>query len=255
MWLAAGRGARLGVVWLVGPAFLGSGWVFRPGGSGGCPLGCTPWGPVSWFQVLLGSLPLGVRQVLCGGVPRPPRVRLVPPGPVPRPSCRPPFWLPWPCPFLLRCLCRCVCGGPCCGRGRCLAIRVLWWAARCSRRLPLVGVAPSPRVGVPSCPCAGSGGRWTQPGAGRAASGPCCRGAYWRACASRGHAVPTGVWAVQVRLLWCALPACAPWCPSSRPLPYCHGPWRFLFLACWWFLAPILPCPRCPVPVGACLLP
>ena len=38
--------------------------------------------------------------------------------------------------FLFCCLGCCLCGGPCCGRGRCLAARAWWWAARrCSRRL------------------------------------------------------------------------------------------------------------------------
>ena len=57
---------------------------------------------------------------------------------------------------------------------------------------------------------------------------------------------------------------CAPpsWCvsrvPSLCPLPQCRGPWPFLFpflVVLWWFLAPVLCCPRCPFPVNACLLP
>ena len=55
IWLAGGRGTWLGVVWLVWPAVRGSEWVFRPGGSGGCPWGCPPWGPVPWFHVLWRS--------------------------------------------------------------------------------------------------------------------------------------------------------------------------------------------------------
>ena len=85
-----------------------------------------------------------------------------------------------------------------------------------------VGVAPFPRVGVPSFPCAGSGGRWARAAAVRAASGPCFGGASWRACTSR---VARG------QLFTRALPMCAPWCPSLRPLPLCHGPWSFPFLA------------------------
>ena len=54
---------------------------------------------------------------------------------------------------------------------------------------PPVGVAPSPHVGVPSFPCAGSGGWWAQASAVCAASGPCCGGAPWQACASGGHTV------------------------------------------------------------------
>ena len=61
--------------------------------------------------------------------------------------------------------------------------------------------------------------------------------------------------AVLLPPLWRAVPVCAPWCPSLRSLPLCHGPWCFPFLARWWFPAPVLRRPRCPVPVGACLLP
>ena len=43
--------------------------------------------------------------------------------------------------------------------------------------------------------------------------------------------------------------------PVVAPYHQCHGPWPFLFLALRWFLAPVLRCPLCPVPVGACLLP
>ena len=58
MWLAGGCGAFLGVVWLVGTVVRGSGCVVRVGGSGGCPRGCPPSGPVPWPCVLWGSLPL-----------------------------------------------------------------------------------------------------------------------------------------------------------------------------------------------------
>ena len=94
-----------------------------------------------------------------------------------------------------------------------------------------MGVASSPHVGVPSFPCAGSGGRWVRTGAICAASGPWCGGAAWRACASGGRAVPARVGAGLVLPLWRALPVCSPWCPPLRPLPLCHGPSPFLFLA------------------------
>ena len=58
LWLAGGWGARLGVAWLVGSVLRGSGCAARVGGSGGCPRGCPPWGPVPWSRVLWGSLPL-----------------------------------------------------------------------------------------------------------------------------------------------------------------------------------------------------
>ena len=61
--------------------------------------------------------------------------------------------------------------------------------------------------------------------------------------------------AVLVPRFWQALPVCVPWCPPMCPLSLRHGPWSFPSLACWWFPAPVLCRPRCPVPVGACLLP
>ena len=64
-----------------------------------------------------------------------------------------------------------------------------------------------------------------------------------------------GARAVLVLLVWRVPPLCVSWCPLLRTLPQSHGTWPFLFLALSWFLAPVLRCPRCPVPVGACLLP
>ena len=52
MWLAGGWGARLGVVWLVGSVLRGSWCAVQVVGSGGCPRGCLPWGPVPWSRVL-----------------------------------------------------------------------------------------------------------------------------------------------------------------------------------------------------------
>ena len=46
------------MVWVVGSVLPGSGCAVRVGGSGGCPRGCPPWGPVPWSRVLSGSLPL-----------------------------------------------------------------------------------------------------------------------------------------------------------------------------------------------------
>ena len=111
---------------------------------------------------------------------------------------------------------------------------------------PCVRVAPSPSVGVPLFPCAGSCGRWARHGAVRAASGPGCGGAYWRVCASGNRAVSIG-WeggAVVVLLVPPAPPLCAYWSPLLCPLPQCHGPWPILSLVLPWFLAPVLRCPR-----------
>ena len=120
-----------------------------------------------------------------------------------------------------------------------------------------VAVAPSSRLGVPSFPCAGPGGRWARLGAVRAVSGPGCGGASWWACASGGRVVSTcwGDGAMVVLPVWCVPPLCASWRPSVCPLPLCRDSWSCLFLVSRCFLAPVLRCPRCPVPVGACLLP
>ena len=58
--LAGGWGVRLGVGWLAGSVLRGSGCAARAGGSGRCPRGCPPWGPVLWSRVLWGSLPLAL---------------------------------------------------------------------------------------------------------------------------------------------------------------------------------------------------
>ena len=60
---------------------------------------------------------------------------------------------------------------------------------------------------------------------------PWFSGASWRACASESYAVSAVGEAVLVLPLWRALNVCAPWCPSLHPLPLCHGPWSFPFLA------------------------
>ena len=199
-------------------ASRGSGWVFWPGVSGGCPRGCPAWGPVSWFRVLWGSLPLGACRVQWSGVSWPPRVRWVPSSPVPLPSCRPPSRVPRPCPLPPLVPVPLPVWWP-------LLWPVVVWPLGCvvgcavfSAVFP-VGVAPSSRVGVPSCPCAGSSGWSARPGVVRAASGPCCGGAAWRVCAFGGCAVWTGAGAVLVRPLWRALPACATWCRPLHPLP------------------------------------
>ena len=63
VWLAGGWGLRLGVGWLAGSSLWGSGCAARVGGSGRCPRGCPPWGPVLWSRVLWGSLPLALGAV------------------------------------------------------------------------------------------------------------------------------------------------------------------------------------------------
>ena len=60
LWLAGGWGVRLGVGWIAGSVLWGSGCAAQAGGSGRCPRGCPPWGPVVWSRVLWGSLPLAL---------------------------------------------------------------------------------------------------------------------------------------------------------------------------------------------------
>ena len=56
-------GVAVGVGWLAGSVLWGSGCAARAGGSGRCPRGCPPWGPVLWSRVLWGSLPLALGAV------------------------------------------------------------------------------------------------------------------------------------------------------------------------------------------------
>ena len=249
--MAGGGGARLGVVWLSGCMLQGSEWAVRLGGLGGCLQGCPPWGPVPWTRVLWGSLPLGVCLVLWGGVSWPPWVCRVPSGPVPLPLYRLPSLVsrPYPFPPLVP------------------VPLPVWWSLLWPRSspggegvvvgcaavfsaAPSVGVASSPRVRVASFPCASlaAGGREPVRLVRRLVRAP---------AAHLGGRAPPGVarcWPGLGRC-WSSLPVCRSWCPPLRPITLCHGPWPFLFLALGWPLSPMLCCPRCPVPVGACLLP
>ena len=58
VWLAGGWGLWIGVGWLGASVLWGSGRAARAGGSGRCPLGCPPWGPVLSSRVLWGFWPL-----------------------------------------------------------------------------------------------------------------------------------------------------------------------------------------------------
>ena len=61
-WLVGGWGVRSGG-WLAGPVLRGSGCAARAGGSGRCPWGCPPLGPVPWSCVLWGSRSLALSAV------------------------------------------------------------------------------------------------------------------------------------------------------------------------------------------------
>ena len=150
----------------------------------------------------------------------------------------------------------CLCGGPCCGRGRRLALRAWWQAAwRCSRRLPQGGVAPAPVWVCPPSPVLGPvvhgrelvrsvrrhvrasaeclGGR-APPGVAR------CQLAVGR-CWSLRCGVPFLCVLPRARL--CALTFCA-----TAPGPSPFRPFGD-------FLPRCCAAPGAPVPVGACLSP
>ena len=262
MWLAGAWGARLGVVLFVRSVLRRSGRAVRPCGLGGRPRGCPRWGPVPWSRVLSGSLPLEVCRVLWGGASWPPRLRWVPSSPVPLPPWCPLSWVSRPCPLppvvpvpLPLCWLLLWPRSSPGGEGVVLGCAAVFSAA------PPVGVAPCPLVGVPSFPCAGSGGWWARAGAVRGVSGPCCGGASWRACTSGGRAVLTGDGAVLVLPLWRAITVCAPWCPSLRPIPLCHSSGISFFWPFGGFLPPCcvapVPCPcgRLPATLGLSLPP
>ena len=269
MWLAGGRWVRFGVVRLAGSVLRRSGCAVRSGGSHGCPLGCPPLWPVPWSHVLCESLSLGVCRVLSGGVAWSPRVCRVLSHPVPLPPCRPSTLvsrlcpLPPPVSVPLR-----LCGAPCSGRWPGSSPGGLGAVVGCA----VLSVVPS--VGVPPSPCAATGGRWARPGVvracqvwaavarlgGRAPLGWSALG-LGVAVSLGGPAVSTGSWGTgRCRSLWCGTPPpawCVSWCPLSCPFLQCCGPCPFLFqvsVVLRWFVAPVLFCPRCPVPVGACLL-
>ena len=214
-------GGAVGVGRLAGPVLWGSAFAARAGGSmDRCLRGCPPLGPVLWSRALWGFLPLGL-----GAVAGPSsysgacEVALAVAGVV---ACR---WgrgggLCGGVPGVF--LCGCSPFSPC----GCALIPLCGF-----RRL--VGVSR----------CCPYGVRFV------------FRRRMLGACTSRGQALSAGGGAVLVPPLWHAVPACAPWCPPLCPLCLRHGPCSFLFLAHWWFPAPVLCRSRCPVPVGACLSP
>ena len=115
---------------------------------------------------------------------------------------------------------------------------------------PLVGVASSPRVGVPSVPCAGSVGWWARDCAAHAASNRAVR-RLLAGVRLRGSPRVGWGWGGGDPFIAAYLSCVCALVPAVAPLPSVP----FLFLALRWFLAPVLCRPRCLVPVGACLLP
>ena len=108
---------------------------------------------------------------------------------------------------------------------------------------PSVGVACSPRVGVPSIFRVVSGGRWACAGVIRMASDVCFGGVCWGVWWGWGGAGPPVV--VCPSWVWVVVPAVVPFssvfCPRSRP-----------FLVLGWFPAPMWCRFRRPVPASAC---
>ena len=115
-----------------------------------------------------------------------------------------------------------------------------------------VGVARSPRVGVPSIPRVVSGGWWVCAGVIRTASHACFGGVCWgvrpeESCGDRWGG------AALVPPSWYALPGCGSWRLPWCPFPPCLGPRSCPFLVLGWFPAAMWCLFRRPVPMGACL--
>ena len=114
-----------------------------------------------------------------------------------------------------------------------------------------VGVARSPRVGVPSIPRVVSGGWWVCDGVIRTASDACFGGACWGVRPRESCGVRWG-WGGAGPPSWYALPGCGSWRLPWCPFPLCLGPRSCPFLVLGWFPAPMLCLFRRPVPMGAC---
>ena len=207
-WL--GDAVRCG--WLAGSLLRGSGCAARAGGSGRCPWGCPPWGPVPWSRVLCGS-----RSLALGAVAMPSsssgacEVALV------------------------------VAGSSPGGEGVVVGCAAVFPVASS------VGVARSPRAGVPSLPCVVSGGCWACAGVIRMASdsrlgGVCCGRAspgVVRCPLGVGGAGPTVV--VCPSCVWVLVPAVMSSFPAPRSLPPpLPGPW---VVSCSHVVSLPVPCP------------
>ena len=119
-----------------------------------------------------------------------------------------------------------------------------------------LGVARSPRAGVPSLPCVVSVGWWACAGVIRMASDSRFGGVCWGRASPGVVRRPLGVGGAGPSVVVC--PFCGwvlvPAAMSSFPAPRSLFP-SLPFLALGWFPAPTLCRSRCPVPMGACLSP
>ena len=191
--------------WLGGVVRCGVGrWIrlreswcaVRFAGSGGCPQGCPPWGRVPWSCVLWGSLPqvLGVVAVSSSSSGACAVARVV--------ALAAAAVVAWRR-----------------GRGGGLRGGVLGASfSGCSPFFPC-GCALLPLCGV----------QWSVGVSPVRFVRRQVRGSA--ACLGGRAPSAAGGETVLVLVLGRALPVCAPWCPSLRPLPLCHGPWSVPFLA------------------------
>ena len=212
-WL--GGAVRCG--WLAGSVVWGPRRAARAGGSGRCPWDCP------------GGLCLG--PVSSGG-----------PGPLP--------WFLWPClrPSPVPVLWPLWRPGTSPGGEGVLVCRAAVFPVAFS-----VGVARSPRVGVPSIPCVVSGGWWVWAGVIRTASASCLGGAGW-GCASPGvvrRSLGVGRrWSLCRGMVgWVAAPAVVPSSSVPRsPLLSLPCPW---VVSCPHVVSLPVPCPYGRLPLRA----
>ena len=114
-----------------------------------------------------------------------------------------------------------------------------------------VGVARSPRVGVPSIPRVVSGGWWVCAGVICTASDACFGSACWGVRPRESCGVQWG-WGGAGPPSWYALPGCWSWRLPWCPFPPCLGPRSCPFLVLGWFPPPMWCLFRRSVPMGAC---
>ena len=198
VWLAGGFGGAVRCGCLAGSVLWGPGRAARAGPLGRRPWGCPPWGPVPWSRVLWGSRSLDWSLWPC-----------LRPLPVP---VRWPLWRPGPSP----------------GGEGVVVRRAAAFSAASS-----VGVACSPRVGVPSIPRVVSGGWWVCAGVIRTASDACFGGACWEVGPRELCSIWWGWGGAGPPVVVCPSSV---WVVAFAVVPFSSMPW-----------SPLLPLPGSPV--------